>query len=61
MYNGVMEYFANYGGMNGYDDSTAIWVAGLGFLAIGLILGFVLGAGRLPGVKAKPPKKSNKK
>jgi hypothetical protein len=54
-----MDYLANYGGSQGYDDMTSIVVAGLGFLAIGLILGYVLGAGRLPGIK--PPKKSNKK
>ena len=53
-----MEYLANYGS-SGYDDSTAIWVAGLGFLAIGLVIGYVLGAGRVPGIK--PPKKANKK
>ena len=54
-----MEYLANMGyGMNS-DDTTAIWVAGLGFLAIGLILGYVLGSGRVPGVN--PPKKNNKK
>ena len=56
-----MEYLANMGyGMNN-DDSTEIWVAGLGFLAIGLILGYVLGAGRVPGVSSKPSKKNNKK
>ena len=55
-----MDYLANYGGSSGYgDDMTSIVVAGLGFMAIGLILGYVLGAGRLPGVE--PPKKTNKK
>ncbi|HLG90913.1 MAG TPA: hypothetical protein VI336_02015 [Candidatus Saccharimonadales bacterium] len=53
-----MDYLANYGGY-GSDDMTSIVVAGLGFMAIGLILGYVLGAGRVPGVK--PPKKKNKK
>jgi hypothetical protein len=41
------------------DDMAAIVVAGLGFLAIGLLLGYVLGAGRVPGIT--PRKKSNKK
>ena len=58
MYNVLMDYLANYGGY-GSDDMTSIVVAGLGFMAIGLILGYVLGAGRVPGVK--PPKKKNKK
>jgi len=54
----VMDYLANYGGY-GTDDMTSIVLAGLGFLAIGLLLGYVMGTGRVPGVK--PPKKSNKK
>jgi hypothetical protein len=41
------------------DDMAAIIVAGLGFLAIGLLLGYVLGAGRVPGIT--PRKKSTKK
>lgn len=54
-----MDYLANYSGSGyGSDDMTSIVVSGLGFMAIGLILGYVLGAGRLPGFK--PPKKNKK-
>jgi hypothetical protein len=53
-----MDYLA-YGGYRSDDDMASIVVAGLGFLAIGLILGYVLGAGRVPGVSSS--KKSKKK
>lgn len=58
MYNVFMHYLANYGSGGTYDDMTSIVVAGLGFLAIGLLLGYALGAGRLPGFKSS--KKSKK-